>query len=76
MMPSPTATTTRRGSFAGDGLAISAKGSSDMAPGDGGVARTRVYASGPLPHLPQRTDRHEAAVRRLDVPTTRPATGR
>ena len=36
MMPSPTVTTTRRGSLTGAGLAISAKGSSDVSPGDGG----------------------------------------
>ena len=49
MMPSPTATTTRRGSFAGDGLAFSAKASSDMSPAGGGVAGNPRYASGPLP---------------------------
>jgi hypothetical protein len=38
MMPSPTATTTGRGSFACDHLAISAKASSDMSPAGGGVA--------------------------------------
>jgi hypothetical protein len=37
-MPSPPATTRRRGSFAGAGLAFSAKTSSDMSPGSGGVA--------------------------------------
>ena len=37
-MPSLTATTTRRGSFAGAGLAFSAKASSDMSPDGGGVA--------------------------------------
>lgn len=49
-MPSLTATTTRRGSLAGAGLGFSAKASSDMSPGGGGVAgnpcvRQRAAAS-------------------------------
>ena len=40
-MPSLTATTTHRGSFAGAGLEFSAKASSDMSPGGGGVAGNR-----------------------------------
>ena len=38
-MPPPTATTTRRGSFPGAGLAIPARASSDVSPRDGAVAR-------------------------------------
>ncbi len=38
MTPLPTATTTRRGGFAGAALAFSAKASSDVSPVGGGVA--------------------------------------
>ena len=48
-MPSLTARTRRRGSFAGAGLAFSAKASSEMSPGGGGVAGNPCVLSGPLP---------------------------
>ena len=75
-MPSLTARTTRRGSFAGAGLAFSAKASSEMSPGGGGVAGNPCVFSGPLPAALRRQGWDEAAaVRGVDVRAARRTSG-